>query len=76
MFLHIAVLLLVVSFVYCFVFVDGKGKGFAAMGKRLIYEKIPNAIKSTIRMIPCGDNIVWFLERSQSYICFEANPMI
>ncbi len=67
---------MVVSFVYCFVFVDGKGKGPAAMGKRLIYEKIPNTIKSTIRMIPCGDNIVWFLERSQSYICFEANPMI
>ena len=27
-------------------------------------------------MVPFGDKIVWFLERTVSYVCFEANPAI
>ena len=68
--------LLMISFLYCFVFVDEKGKGYMAMGKRLLYKKIPAACKSAIEKVPGGSTLVWFLERSQRYICFEANPAI
>lgn len=76
MFYEVAAILFAVSFFYCFVFVDAKGKGVPAIGKRFLYEKLPNGIKTGIRMIPFGDKVVWFLERAQNYICFEANPMI
>jgi len=76
LFEYVAGGLTLLSFVYCFVFVDAKGKGIPAMGKRLIYQRIPAAFKAAIRMLPCGDNMIWFVERTQSYVCFEANPAI
>ena len=44
--------------------------------KRLLYQQIPIAIKSGIRRIPGGEKVVWFMERAQSYVCYEANPAI
>ena len=50
-FFWVATSLTLISFVYCFVFVDSKGKGKIAVVKRFIYESIPNAILSAIRKL-------------------------
>ena len=71
----IAPLLLMVGFFYCFIFVDSKGKGVASKIKRFLYESIPEFIKSMMRKC-CGDRAVWLLERTVSYVCYEANPAI
>mmetsp|Transcript_13800 Transcript_13800/g.17463 ORF Transcript_13800/g.17463 Transcript_13800/m.17463 type:complete len:217 (-) Transcript_13800:694-1344(-) len=44
--------------------------------KRLLYQKIPIAIKTGVRKVPGGESLVWFMERAQSYVCYEANPAI
>ena len=67
--------LCMVGFLYCFIFVDAKGKGPQAKVKRFLYEGIPGAIKGGLRKC-CGDKAVWALERITSYVCYEANPAI
>ena len=74
-FFWFATILTAISFIYLFVFVDSKGKGKMAVIKRFIYETIPNAFKTALRKI-LGENAVWAIERLQSWICFEANPLI
>ena len=64
-----------VAFFYCFVFVDRNGKGIQAKIKRFLYEGLPNAIKAGLRAT-LGERAVWCVERSQSWLCFEANPLI
>ena len=64
-----------IAFLYCFVFVDRDGKGVQAKMKRLLYETIPSSIKGCLRAT-FGNKAVWCVERSVSYVCYEANPMI
>ena len=75
LFLWVASTLTLVSFLYCFVFVDSKGTGIQAKIKRVLYEDVPRAFKSGLRSL-CGERAVWAVERLQSWICFEANPLI
>ena len=65
----------IISFLYCFVFVDRNGKGVQAKMKRFLYETIPGSIKTCLRAT-LGERVVWWVERSVSYVCYEANPMI
>lgn len=76
LFYMVAGALLGISFLYCFVFVDIKGKGIQGQAKRMLYQRIPIAIKNGFRKLPGGEKFVWFIERSQSYVCYEANPAI
>lgn len=75
MFMTIASVLSMISFVYLFIFVNKDGKGKRAAVKRFLYDGIPNAFKSCLRMT-CGERAVWALERFTKYLCFEANPLI
>ena len=68
--------LALVSFMYCFVFVDIKGKSIQSKAKRILYLTIPTTLKNGLRKLPRGESIVWFMERAQSYVCYEANPAI
>ena len=62
LFLWVASTLTMISFVYCFVFVDAKGTGIQAKIKRFLYQDTPRAFKSGLRKI-CGDRAVWAIER-------------
>ena len=71
----IAPWLFMIAFFYCFVFIDVEGKGKRSQAKRFFYRTIPNGIKDGLRKC-CGDKPVWAIERTTSYVCFEANPAI
>ena len=75
LFIIVVSLLSTMSFIYCFVFVDIKGKGKRAMIKRFLYQTLPDFCKSFVRKI-CGDKGISAIERIQSWMCFEANPLI
>ena len=71
----VAAILTTIAFFYCFVFVDRDGKGIVAQMKRFLYEDLPGGIKLVLKKC-LGERAVWFLERSQRWLCHEANPLI
>ena len=62
LFFWVATTLTLVSFIYCFVFVDAKGTGVQAKIKRFLYEDVPRAFKSGLRGL-FGEKAVWAVER-------------
>ena len=68
-------ILTVVAFLYCFTCVDESGSDAKSQIKRLIFNKIPKALKSITTRI-FGRHFVWAIERIFKYICFEPNPIV
>ena len=62
LFFWVAATLSIISFVYCFVFVDAKGTGIQAKIKRFLYEDAPRAFKNGLKRL-CGERAVWAIER-------------
>ena len=62
LFIWVASILSIISFVYLFVFVDSKGTGIQAKIKRFLYEDAPGAFKNGLKKL-CGERAVWAIER-------------
>lgn len=43
--------------------------------KRFLYEDLPGGMKKGVKAI-LGERAVWAIERSQRWLCHEANPLI
>ena len=63
LFVLFASVLSLISFVYCFVFVDAKGTGIQAKIKRFLYQDTPRAFKNGLRKL-FGERAVWAVERT------------
>ena len=64
-----------IAFLYCFTCVDESGSDVKSQMKRIIFNKIPTALKSMTTRI-CGRYFVWVIERVIKYICYEPNPIV
>ena len=67
--------LVLVTFFYLFVCVDGNKRGILPDLKKVLFERFPNYLKKTGRAT-CGNWFVDKIEKFANYICYQANPCV
>lgn len=70
-----ALILCSIGFLYFFVCVNEHGTGCMAKTKRFFWITVPETGLAIVEKT-CGQKMVWVIQRTARYICYEPNPFV